>query len=73
MEQMPARVNSGEVPYPDEKRIGLRLPGALHTRLEEQAERNDRSLNEELVYLLRLGLSVQQSMAALLQGHAPDR
>jgi hypothetical protein len=34
------------------KRLTLRLPAALHARIAEQAERDRRSLNAEIVYLL---------------------
>lgn len=36
----------------EDKRITLRLPAALHARITEQAERDRRSLNSEIVYLL---------------------
>jgi hypothetical protein len=36
----------------EEKRITLRLPGTLHARVTARAERDRRSLNSEIVYLL---------------------
>lgn len=42
----------GAVPFPDEVRLALRLPGALHARLVKLAEADQRSLNSEIVYLL---------------------
>ncbi|MGX4695318.1 Arc family DNA-binding protein [Streptomyces sp. JNUCC 63] len=40
----------------DEKRISLRLPAALHTRLVEEARADRRSLNSEIVHLLEVAL-----------------
>lgn len=37
--------------------INLRLPRDLHTRLKEQAARDRRSLNAEIVWLLDRGLA----------------
>lgn len=39
-------------------RITLRIPQALHADAEALAKNEDRSLNGQLVYLLRLGLAV---------------
>lgn len=36
----------------EEKRITLRLPGDLHARIAAQAERDRRSLNSQILYLL---------------------
>lgn len=36
----------------EEKRITLRLPAALHARITAHAERERRSLNSEIIYLL---------------------
>jgi hypothetical protein len=36
----------------DEKRISLRLPADLHSRLVDRARADRRSLNSEIVYLL---------------------
>ncbi|WP_436788631.1 Arc family DNA-binding protein [Yinghuangia sp. YIM S10712] len=35
-----------------DKRISLRLPADLHKRLVEQARRDRRSLNSEIIHLL---------------------
>ncbi|MEV7974789.1 Arc family DNA-binding protein [Streptomyces sp. NPDC086519] len=40
----------------DEKRISLRLPTELHTRLVEEARTDRRSLNSEIVHLLEVAL-----------------
>ena len=40
----------------DEVRIGLRLPADLHVRIVELARQEQRSLNGQLVYLLRKSL-----------------
>jgi plasmid stability protein len=37
--------------------LNLRLPRDLHTRLKEQAARDRRSLNAEIVWLLDRGLA----------------
>jgi hypothetical protein len=47
----------------EEKRITLRLPAGLHARVTAQAERDRRSLNSEIVYLLE---------SALPDGEDPD-
>ncbi len=39
-----------------EVRYSLRLPPDVHERLVELARREDRSLNQQLVYMLRQGL-----------------
>jgi predicted HicB family RNase H-like nuclease len=41
----------------DEKRISLRLPTDLHSRLVEEARADRRSLNSEIVHLLEVALT----------------
>jgi hypothetical protein len=38
------------------KHVNLRLDDDLHARIKERAEQEDRSLQQQLVYLLKLGL-----------------
>ncbi|WP_143219647.1 toxin-antitoxin system HicB family antitoxin [Actinomadura sp. CNU-125] len=40
----------------DDKRITLRIPADVHVRLVEQAARDRRSLNAEIVYLLETAI-----------------
>jgi hypothetical protein len=40
----------------EDKRISLRIPADVHARLVEQAARDRRSLNSEIVYLLETAL-----------------
>lgn len=42
-------------------RISLRLPEELHTRLVEQAARDRRSLNSEILHLLEKTLDTAES------------
>jgi len=38
------------------KHVNLRLDDGLHAQIKERAEQEDRSLQQQLVYLLKLGL-----------------
>jgi hypothetical protein len=38
------------------KNINLRLDDDLHAQLKQRAEQEDRSLQQQIVYLLKLGL-----------------
>lgn len=70
---MPDHLECLQMPYHGERRVGLRLPGPLHDRLAELAKRDDRSLNEELVYLLKLAAAVQTALLQQLQEPGQDR
>ena len=48
-----AREGSGAMDEKREVRYALRLPPALHAALVDMARREDRSLNQQLIYLLR--------------------
>jgi hypothetical protein len=49
--------NMHDVPYPQEVRLALRLPGSLHARLVRAADRDRRSINSEIVFLLLVGVA----------------
>jgi hypothetical protein len=51
------------------KRLDLRLPDDLHERLVKLAEREERSLHGQIVYLLRRG--VEQAEGSTLNFDAP--
>lgn len=53
-----------------EARITLRLPKELHQRLMEEAKRQERSVNGQIVYLLKQALDQAKASA---QGSADDR
>ena len=43
------------------KNVNLRLPEALHQRVKDHAERDDRSLNSEIAWLLKLAMDVRDT------------
>lgn len=49
------------------------MPGELHDRLVKLAAIDERSLNGELVYLLRLAVWVQENLIRLPQADEPGR
>lgn len=44
----------------DEKRISLRLPNDIHERVAALAKRDERSLNRELIHLLRVAVEAEE-------------
>lgn len=69
---MPPHVHFTPVPYPRERRFGLRLPGRLYERLMTLATRDDRSLNEEVVHLLRLAAAIEEALARVNDPDEPS-
>jgi hypothetical protein len=49
----------------DTVKLVLRLPPALHRRLESAAKRNDQSLNSEMIHRLRQSLQTEERSKAL--------
>jgi predicted HicB family RNase H-like nuclease len=46
------------------KNLNLRLPDPLHQRVKDHAERDDRSLNSEVLWLLKLAMDVRDTRPA---------
>jgi predicted HicB family RNase H-like nuclease len=43
------------------RNLNIRLPDPLHERLKQAAARDDRSLNGEILWLLKIGLDVRDT------------
>ena len=52
---------------PDEKRLTLRLPVSLHELVEARAAVNHRSVNNEILVLIKLGLMAADAESKVLR------
>jgi len=52
---------------PAPEKIEVRMPGDLRAKLNEAAERDDRSTNQQAVHYIRRGLDADHALTARIQ------